>query len=252
MLEPDITPLDIDHTFRFACQPEVPCFNACCHDLNQVLTPYDVLVLKKFLKLPSSRFLQKYTIRETGNRSGLPVISLKSPGAEQACPFLTPEGCRVYAARPSSCRVYPLMRLARRDRATGRIRTEHYLLQEAHCQGFEAAASHTPESWEASQELAVYNLMNDQFLEIISLKNRLHPQPLSRELEQACYTACYDLDTFQEEHPAEAASDPKQLEAALRWVQAALLQEAGRLRGVSSDLFNSPSAPVRPTPYPVT
>ena len=46
-----IRPLDTSQPFCFACSPKVPCFNACCRDLNQVLTPYDVLCLKRFLEM---------------------------------------------------------------------------------------------------------------------------------------------------------------------------------------------------------
>ncbi|MEZ4604032.1 MAG: YkgJ family cysteine cluster protein [Desulfobacterales bacterium] len=35
------------------------------------------------------------------------------------CPFVTADGCRVYQNRPSSCRMYPLIRVVRRARADG-------------------------------------------------------------------------------------------------------------------------------------
>ena len=53
-----------DEVFRFACSPGVACFNACCRDLNQSLYPYDILRLKKRLKLPSGEFLERYTARQ--------------------------------------------------------------------------------------------------------------------------------------------------------------------------------------------
>ena len=91
-MDPDLTPLTLQDTFCFACTPEVPCFNACCRDLNQFLTPYDVLRLKNSLGLSSSQFLQKYTICRTGPESGLPVVTLKpQTGPERRCPFVTSE-----------------------------------------------------------------------------------------------------------------------------------------------------------------
>jgi hypothetical protein len=56
-----ITPLKNHQTFCFTCSPQVACFNACCRDLNQVLTPYDVLCLKEFLNMPSGDFLEAHT-----------------------------------------------------------------------------------------------------------------------------------------------------------------------------------------------
>ena len=44
-MENDMIPLARDDQFQFACGPEVPCFNACCRDLNQFLTPYDLSLI---------------------------------------------------------------------------------------------------------------------------------------------------------------------------------------------------------------
>ena len=55
MNEPLLIPLDPDDTIGFACHPGVPCFNHCCRDLNQALTPYDVLQLKNHYRDPFPR-----------------------------------------------------------------------------------------------------------------------------------------------------------------------------------------------------
>jgi hypothetical protein len=52
-LNDHLQPIEPDEQFRFACSPGVACFNACCRDLNQSLFPYDILRLKKRLKLPN-------------------------------------------------------------------------------------------------------------------------------------------------------------------------------------------------------
>ena len=46
MMDAKIIPLTADTAFSFDCSPAVPCFNACCRDLNQALSPYDILRLK--------------------------------------------------------------------------------------------------------------------------------------------------------------------------------------------------------------
>ncbi len=100
--------LEREDVFQFACTKQVSCFNACCRDLNQFLTPYDLLRLKNRLKVSSSQFLKQYTTCRSGPETGLPVVSLKPQTApELRCPFVTPDGCHVYADRPSSCRTYP-------------------------------------------------------------------------------------------------------------------------------------------------
>jgi len=115
------------------------------------------------------------------------------------CPFVTANGCRVYADRPSSCRIYPLMRAISRCRDTGRI-TEHFLLlKEPHCLGFNQPGEQTVRQWIKSQGVEVYNHINDHLMEIISLKNRLHPGPLGWKSQQLFYTAIYDLDRFRKQ-----------------------------------------------------
>jgi Fe-S-cluster containining protein len=175
--------IDPDVPFRFACNPGVACFNACCRDLNQFLTPYDVLRLKRGLGLPSQGFLEQYTRRHTGPGSGLPVVTLKPGDPERmTCAFVTSGGCRVYPDRPSSCRMYPLVRILRRSRQTADVRVEYQLLKEPHCRGFDAAQVRTVRNWMPEQGLMEYNAENDRLLEVISLKARLSSKSLPPSL----------------------------------------------------------------------
>jgi hypothetical protein len=52
--------------FRFACHPQVPCFNECCRKLTLVLTPYDVLRLKNRLEISAGEFVDQYCEVEPG------------------------------------------------------------------------------------------------------------------------------------------------------------------------------------------
>ncbi len=196
--EPKITALDQDEAFSFACHPGVPCFNHCCRDLNQALTPYDVLRLKNHLKIGSQEFFRHHAVIYNGESTGLPVASLRfSADALKNCPFVTPEGCQVYAARPSSCRIYPLARALQRSRRDGRL-SEHYaLIQEPHCKGFLPNQPMTLDQWVASQELEAYHKYNDMLLELIALKNQVRPGPLTSEHQKLTQMAFYDLDTLK-------------------------------------------------------
>ena len=202
----DISAIGFDDSFRFLCSSNVPCFNECCRDLNQFLTPYDIVCLKNGLGMSSGEFLETYTLQHTGPETGLPVVTLKPDDStdEAVCPFVTEEGCRVYHFRPASCRTYPLARLASRSRETGRI-TEHYaLVHEPHCLGFQKGPSHkvkaqTVREWIKSQGLSVYNEMNDLFMELISLKNLHMPGPMDIKSRHMVHLACYDLDNFREQ-----------------------------------------------------
>jgi len=191
-------PLSINDTFKFSCSAEVPCFNECCRDLNQFLTPYDILCLKNHLGMTSGVFLERYTTQHTGPETGLPVIALKPDDAlKLKCPFVTESGCSVYIARPSSCRMYPLARALSRSRDTGKV-TEHFaLIKEPHCRGFEQERAHTVRQWIQNQKIAGYNEMNDMLMEIISLKNHTRPGPLDMKSSHFFRIALYDLDRFR-------------------------------------------------------
>lgn len=193
-----ISKLEQHQTFRFSCSPQVPCFNACCRDLNQVLTPYDILCLKQYLKMTSTDFLKTYTRASAGPGTGMPVVSLRFDDARNlACPFVTPDGCRVYPARPASCRTYPLARGVSRDRQTGAL-TEHWaLIREPHCKGFEEGRPTTVDQWVDDQQIVDHNRMNDRMLELIGQKNRFRPGVLPPSEEKLVFIALYDLDTFR-------------------------------------------------------
>ncbi len=199
VLENDnMIPLSPNDTFRFSCSENIPCFNECCRDLNQFLTPYDILRLKNRLGISSDIFLDRHTVQHTGPESGLPVVVFKTDDAsELKCPFVTPSGCSVYEDRPSSCRTYPLFRVVSRSRETGRMTEQHVLVKEAHCLGFEQGHVQTVREWTENQGIAIYNEMNDLLMEIISLKNQFRPGSLDMKSRHIFHIACYDLDAFR-------------------------------------------------------
>jgi uncharacterized protein len=193
----NMIPLSLNDTFTFSCSKQVPCFNECCRDLNQALTPYDILRLKKQMGLPSGSFLKRYASQHTGPESGLPIITLKTdPARELKCPFVTATGCSVYENRPSSCRIYPLVRAASRSRETGEIVEQYLLLKESHCLGFHQDQVQTVQDWIENQGLTIYNQLNDLLMDIIRLKN-IKPGPLDFKSGRLFHLACYDLDTFR-------------------------------------------------------
>ncbi len=241
----EIIPITRGETFRFACGPDVPCFNACCRDLHQFLAPYDILRLKTHLGLSSAEFLSRYAEIRTGPATGLPVATLKpGPGADRPCSFVSPQGCSVYPARPSSCRTYPLARAVSRSREDGRLTERFMLLTESHCKGFGRGEPWTVDRWIEDQDLAPCFEMNDRLMSLIALKNQKGPEPLSLSDRRAFELACYDLDGFREAverrglldgHPlAETArqclagEEAALLRTAMEWAGSALFGDRGR------------------------
>ena len=197
-MDQSFLPLALEDSFRFSCSKDVVCFNECCRDLNQFLTPYDILRLKSRLNLSSNLFLAQFTTQHTGPETGLPVIAFKTdPSLNHICPFVTTAGCRIYEDRPSSCRMYPLARAISRSRKTGEL-TEHYaLLKEPHCHGHRQSRTQTVAAWIDAQGLSPYNTYNDMMMALIYRKNRFKPGPLSPDEGRLFHLALYDLDTFR-------------------------------------------------------
>ena len=195
----DMIPVLPEDKLTFECSSAISCFNECCRDLNQFLTPYDILRLKNSLKLKSSEFLRKYTSMHKGPGTGLPIITFKpDPDSGHACPFVTKQGCSVYEDRPASCRIYPLARAITRSRETGEVTEYFALIEEPHCKGFKEQKDQTVKQWIKTQGARIYNEMNDKLMEIISLKNMRRPGNLVGIEEDNFYLACYDLDSFRD------------------------------------------------------
>jgi Fe-S-cluster containining protein len=230
-----------DGQFRFACSPGVACFNACCRDLNQSLYPYDILRLKKRLRLSSGEFLERYTSQHIGPGSGLPIVTLKPNDASRlTCPFVSEKGCSVYSDRPSSCRTYPLVRAISRSRETGKISERFMLLNEPHCLGHNKPKIQTVRQWIEDQQIKTYNYINDKLMQIIRLKNQVLPGPLDLKSRQLVYLALYDLDNFRNQFlndrlldnvgvdpqklAAAETDDTALLEVAIEWVKQTLFK----------------------------
>lgn len=197
----DMRPVLQTDPMTFHCCSDNACFNECCRDLNQALTPYDILRLKQSLGISSQTFIRQYTSLHHGPESGLPILTFKpNPATGHQCPFVTQEGCSVYEARPGSCRLYPLARAISRSRKTNQITQYFALIEEPHCLGF---GRHTPTptvaQWLEGQDVVNHNLHNDKLMELISLKNQILPGPLEGALADPFYLALYDLDEFRDQ-----------------------------------------------------
>lgn len=227
----DFQRLGLDDTFQFSCHRGISCFNDCCRDLNQFLTPYDILRLKKSLKLSSQQFLKQYTVSHIGPRSGLPVVSLKMiEGQGLNCPFVSPAGCTVYEDRPGSCRTYPLGRIAVNRPDKSACEEFYIVIQEDHCLGFNEPKQWTVRQWKQDQELDMYNKMNDLLMGVLSLKNRSGIKTLSDPQNHLFYMACYDHDRFRdyafEKRLWEGSSVEEDAVEAIRKDDVALMQYA--------------------------
>jgi len=236
------TRLSHDDTFEFNCGPEVPCFTECCGRLELLLTPYDVLRLRKRLQITSSEFLDVYSIMRWRTAHGFPEIMMRMDSANsRRCPFVTSHGCCVYEDRPGACRIYPLGRAATRHAMDGTHREFYFPVREDHCRGFEQKRQWTVRGWLKDQGMEDYNRLNDLLMELYVLKARCRSLSLGPQHMQMFTMACYNTERFrdfifksgflqkfeidQELVEALRQDDAKLLEFAFRWLKFALFHE---------------------------
>lgn len=188
-----------DSEFSFACHPGVPCFNACCADVNIFLTPYDILRLKNNLGMTSEEFLSKHTVSPFDKNSRYPIILLAmNEDEKKSCPFVGENGCTVYEDRPWACRMYPLGMGSQKDAADGTGRDFYFLLEEDVCKGHNEKTRQTVAEWIENQGIAEYDKMGYYFKELTLHEFFSKPENLTAKKIEMFFTACYNLDKFRE------------------------------------------------------
>jgi Fe-S-cluster containining protein len=233
---PRLSPED---RFVFRCGSDLDCFTHCCRDVTIVLTPYDVLRLKRAAGLDSSEFLERHTVR-LQPCGKFPVVVLEMAGEAKQCPFLSAEGCTVYADRPWACRMYPLG-AAEPKAPTAEDRGFHFVVREELCHGHGQGSGISVREWLETQGAEEFEMMSAGFQELT-----LHPfwdgdRALTPAQADMFYMACYDLDRFRrfvfdsrflqlfdvDEARVEAlrSSDADLLDFAMQWLRYCLFGE---------------------------
>ena len=189
--------LSPDSKFKFSCHQGLPCFGKCCGDVNIFLTPYDVLRMKKAVHLPSDEFLGKYTLPLILQEQQLPVALLKMGDDEhKRCPFVTADGCAIYADRPWACRMYPLG-LASSKPAGGDEEFCFIVEEGSFCHGFQEDREWTVKEWMDDQEINTYNKKSEAYMRLTMHKRFQEGKKLGPSKVQMFYQTCYNLDSFR-------------------------------------------------------
>jgi Fe-S-cluster containining protein len=189
---------DGSREIQFRCRKGIPCWNACCSNIDISLTPYDILRLKRRFGMGSGEFLKQHTVPYEMEPGGIAGVKLRPVANGTACPFMAPEGCAVYEDRPTACRYYPvaLLSLRRQDEYTDR--SSYALVQEEHCLGHNEPRRITVDEYRKEQGLAEYDDLARGWRQLILKKKSSGPgigKPSKRSLE-LFFMACYDLDRF--------------------------------------------------------
>ena len=190
--------LGLTDTFNFSCHYRLPCFNSCCRNKHLPLTPYDILRMRKALNLHSDEFLERYTLYRLDPKSGFPILSVKMEDEGEKCPFVGPDGCKVYNDRPTACRLYPLGRSSGISRDSTAREEFFYLLDTPGCEGVKEKKVQSVEEWRDNQRLLPYIEMNDKMLGLLFHPNRDGSKHLDQRQQQKIMIACYNIDLFRE------------------------------------------------------
>lgn len=196
MMPPAEAANDAGDRFQFTCQPGMACFTRCCANLNLVLTPYDILRLKRHLGVSAEAFLDRFTRASTDGTCGLPVVRLRMDPDTGRCPFVTADGCRVYADRPGACRLYPLGQALKE--VGGRLQRRYFAIRESYCLGWGQGRVWRVADWLADQGLDAYQRMNTSFLHLSTGRPLEAFKNFGQRQLQMYFMACYNLDGFRE------------------------------------------------------
>ncbi|MGC8595738.1 MAG: YkgJ family cysteine cluster protein [Candidatus Kryptoniota bacterium] len=188
-------PLNKLDTFSFRCYKGISCFNKCCADVNIFLTPYDVIRLKNNLGISSEEFLEKYCIVPIDARQQYPIVMLRMNSDEgKSCPFLCPDGCKVYKDRPWACRMFPI------GSGSSKEGSEEFffIIEEPLCMGYYENKQWSIEEWMANQEVSNYSSMGELFKQIALHEYFVSGKQLNPAKLEMFYMVCYNIDKFRE------------------------------------------------------
>lgn len=193
------TKLSLDSQLKFSCHPKVSCFTACCGNINIILTPYDILRIRRALNLPADEFLLRFTVPTYLEKTDMPGVKIHLD-AEGRCPFVTPEGCTIYPYRPTTCRYYPVGMSFFHEAAEGGASEEFYfLVKEQHCKGHEEAQTQTIREWRADQGIDESDEMNKEWMELVMRRKSFGQQAtLSEAAQKIFFMTSTDLDKFRD------------------------------------------------------
>ncbi|MBF0416463.1 MAG: YkgJ family cysteine cluster protein [Magnetococcales bacterium] len=184
--------------FHFRCHPGIDCFNACCRNIEIILTPYDLIRIRRRLNLDVESFLYQYATPFTLTKGQLPVPLIRMDPETGQCPFNTPEGCRIYTDRPVACRYYPIgMALMHKQQATNEEEF-YFLIKEDFCHGHRESKDWSIQEWRADQGSDGYDEQNRGWMEVI-LKRRSAGDTVatSTQLSEFFYMASTNPDAFR-------------------------------------------------------
>lgn len=189
----------LDSKIKFRCHPGVSCFTACCGNINIILTPFDILRLRKYLNMTADEFLLRFTTPMFIEKTDMPGVKIHLD-EEGRCPFVTDEGCTIYPERPSACRYYPIGMANFHEGGEEGVESEQFffVVKEDHCKGHEEDTDWTIREWRADQGVDECDEMNKEWLELVMRRKSFgHQAALSEQAKKVFFMVSTDQDKFK-------------------------------------------------------
>ena len=242
--------LGLDENFQFRCRKGIACFNKCCENIDILLTPYDIVRLKKRLGVSSREFIDSYTTDFAMDGQGTPGLKLATKPGSASCINLTPEGCGVYEDRPAACRYYALGLVSMRKKDSPTDEDSYFVVKEEHCLGHQEPVMQTVRDYRRDQGVDLYDEINREWRQIILKKRSSGPtvgKPSERSFE-LFFLASYDIDGFRKFIAGAGFGEVFELDSSFRQEllhdDVKLLKFAFRL--LKQVLFGERTIPLRP------
>jgi Fe-S-cluster containining protein len=152
----DAQVLDDSDLVQLSCGINGCTSNCCTKSAPIVLNPFEIALICRESSLSYEELLD---IVETDRANGFPLVMLPR---DPACHFWTGKGCRIYAARPLACRLYPLGRVYDHGQS-------HIVWPELNvCSGLSPDPSKTVHDYLHEQDTALQIRMADQWIEFVN------------------------------------------------------------------------------------
>ncbi len=195
----NLRPIFENEKFNFSCHPGVSCFNECCHEIDVILTPSDVLGMKNQLGVTSDEFLSKYTHLQKLKDTDIPLVKLKMQEEDDKrdhCVFLTETGCLIYNNRPAVCRNYPTG-IATQNPKEGESNNPYFIVNEDMCKGHFEKKEWTIEEYKKDQGVTELDELNKPWLEIVAKLKTFSLKDDKDQKMNIFLMVCFDLDVFR-------------------------------------------------------
>ncbi len=183
--------LDPSRFFEVTCDVNGCSANCCTKSAPIVLNPYEISLICRESGISYEYLLD---IVETERANAFPLVMLSR---DPSCHFWSGQGCRIYAARPLACRLYPLGRVF--DNGKSHIVRPSVNI----CSGLVPSASRTVGDYLVSQDAHLQIRMADIWIDFVSKMEQL-PLQDAPVTSVAFHMLVYSPDT----PPATGHTDP--------------------------------------------